>query len=186
MSKSVFSIIAGVIIIVGGYFLYNSMNKDNVNNENNSNVTGGDTKANISSTTVEAKSGKKMAFSQFLKNGGNYKCTVRQSFNEVEANGVVYVNDTRVSAEYDANVQGMQVKTNLIVKDDYTYSWSSVMPGTGIKVKVNKPDVPITSTAMSAQYGFNADMIGDYNCEAWTLDESKFTLPKGITFKEIK
>ncbi len=163
--------VAGLVVIVGGYFALTA-NKAPI----------GDGAAE--NTTAE-QSGKKMAFSEFIKKGEASKCTVTQNVNGTETNGVTYIGNGMIRGEYNMKVQGMNVDSTLIVRDGYTYSWSSMMPTTGFKVKVSGAAQGDANAAASGQYSFNAEQIGDYSCEPWTVDESKFAVPAGVTFREL-
>jgi hypothetical protein len=58
----------------------------------------------------------------------------------------------------------------------------------GFKVKIPDSANNVngnTNTDVQGTYSWNAEQIGDYNCEPWTVDQSKFELPKGITFTEL-
>lgn len=134
---------------------------------------------------TSAPTGKRMAFSEFIKQGGSYKCTVRQDVGGVQTEGTTYMSGGMIRGEYSTKVQGMDVNSTMIVRDGYTYSWTSMMPNTGFKVKVAANATGDTSAPTSGSYSFNAEQIGDYNCEAWTADASKFTLPSGVTFQEM-
>lgn len=76
----------------------------------------------------------------------------------------------------------------MIVKDNFTYTWSPLMAGKGFKAKVVEVvgGDAVVDTGTSGTYSFNATQIGDYDCVDWTVDESKFTLPSTVTFTEIK
>jgi hypothetical protein len=60
-----------------------------------------------------------------------------------------------------------------------------MMPTTGFKAKVIENVEPNTNAGMSGTYSFNASQIGEYDCEEWAGDQSKFTLPASVTFTEI-
>jgi len=132
-----------------------------------------------------AESGKKMAFAEFLKQGGSYKCTVNQSVAGTDTVGTTYIDGGRIRGEYSTQAQGMNIATTLIVRDGYSYTWTSMAPTIGFKAKVAESTAVNTGAAMSASYSWNAQQIGDYSCEAWSADEGKFTVPTNVTFKEI-
>lgn len=174
----VWGIIAAVVL-VGGYVAFKSDKSDATNNTNDVVVT-----ENSESNTMPAN-GKKMAFSQFVKQGGTYKCTVNQNVGGTETKGITYISGGMINGEYSTSVQGMNITSNVIVRDGYTYSWSSMMPGAGFKSKVVANTEANNNAGMSGTYSFNAEQIGDYSCEEWSGDQSKFNLPSGITFKEM-
>lgn len=169
-----------VAILVVGYFTYTSM----------SGVGGRDSKLigpPVNQDEVNGNTnttGKKMSFDSFLRQGGAYLCTVNQSVEGVESKGTVYVDGARTRGEFKTSVQGMSIDNIFVVKDGFSYSWSSMMPGKGYKVAVSGTGGSGGTT--SGQYSFNAEQIGDYNCEAWSVDSSKFALPSGVVFTEIK
>ncbi len=140
----------------------------------------------VSETTqAPAVSGKKMAFSEFIKQGGAYKCTVNQSVAGVDTVGTTYINGGLIRGEYKTQTQGISVTSSLIVRDGYTYSWTSMAPTMGFKAKVVESAAVNTGAAMSASYSWNAEQIGDYSCEAWSADASMFVLPSGVNFREV-
>ncbi len=135
--------------------------------------------------SAPTESGKKMAFADFLKQGGSYKCTVNQSIAGTDTVGTTYIDGGRIRGEYATQTAGMNIATNLIVRDGYSYTWTSMAPTAGFKAKVVENAAVNTGAAMSASYSWNAQQIGDYNCEAWSADEGKFTVPANVSFKEI-
>jgi hypothetical protein len=60
-----------------------------------------------------------------------------------------------------------------------------MMPTTGFKSEVSADAEGDGSAGTSGDYSFNADQIGDYDCQPWTVDNTKFTLPVGVTFQQI-
>lgn len=171
MSKIIVGLVVAALVAGGAYYFI-------------SNKGSGDAMV-PSNTDTSAPAGKKMAFSEFIKQGGSYKCTVNQSVGGVTSQGITYISGDMIRGEYKTNVQGMDVSSMMIVRDGYTYSWTSMMPNTGFKVKVAANATGDTSAAASGQYSFNAEQIGDYNCEAWTADASMFTVPTDVKFQEI-
>ncbi len=135
----------------------------------------------------DVSAGKKMAFADFVKEGGSYQCTVNQNVQNIETKGTVYISGERISGTFSTKTQGMNIDTNMIVRDGYTYTWSSMMQGMGVKIKATSPGAAGSNPGASASgtYSFNAEQIGDYDCKPWTANESVFTLPSGITFQAL-
>lgn len=166
------------VLVVGGYFAYQANKPEGVDriefpNEEKSEEQG----------KAPEQTGKKMAFSQFLKQGGAYKCEVNQDINGVETKGTTYINDGMVRGEYNTKIQGANVDSTFIVRDGFVYSWSSMLPNMGFKMKTDVNASGNAGASASGSYSWNAEQIGDYNCEPWTVDQSKFTVPTNITFK---
>ncbi len=150
MSKTLISVLVVGVIVVGGYF---SINKDK---------GGADTQKEVSTTGTETTdttkpetAGKKMAFSEFIKNGGSYKCTVNQNVNNTTTVGTTYIDGSMIRGEYNTKVSGMSIDSTMIVRDGYTYSWSSALPSMAFKAKV-VASTGDTSAPVSGTYSFNA------------------------------
>ncbi len=179
MSKTLISVLVVGVVVVGGYLALNK-NKVSTDTQKEASNTETDTK------TAEQPAGKKMAFSEFVKTGGSYKCEVKQYLSDMNNSGTVYINGGNISGEYTTVAEGRTIDTSFIMKDGYSYTWSSMFPSMGFKIKVNTSAAGANANASaSGTYSWNANQIGDYNCEAWTLDASKFALPANITFKDM-
>ena len=173
MSKTLISLVILGVVLVGGYFIISGKKDDNMEAVKNETVN---------EDQVADTSGKKMAFSEFIKQGGSYKCEVKQAMSDFENNGTVYINGTNIRGDFSTVAEGKAMDTTFISRDGYSYTWSSLMPSTGFKMKI-KTDA--SANADSQNYSWNAEQIGDYNCEAWTADESKFVIPTNINFKVV-
>jgi hypothetical protein len=189
MSKVAIWVLVGVIVVGGGYYALNSSKNDNTNTLENGVVVDKNQEDSTTNTEVTPEvtpSDKKMAFSQFIAtNKGSYECTVNQYVNDIASKGTVYMNQGLIRGDFNTKVSGISIDTSLIVRDGYTYTWSSALPGSGFKSKVVANGNANTNTGTSGQYSFNAEQIGDYDCKVWAFDESKFTLPVSITFREV-
>lgn len=179
MSKQAIASVLGVVVVlVVGYFAFGKTKSDGIQNSamQNGNSSG------VESTNPNAK---KMSFDAFLKQGGSYECTVVQNVSGVTSTGVVYVDGANVRGDFNSKVSGMSVDTTFLVKDGYSYTWSSALAGKGFKVKIENPG-GAGGTATSGSYSFDASRIGEYDCKSWTVDASKFALPTAVTFMDLK
>ncbi len=91
-----------------------------------------------------------------------------------------------IRGEYNTEAQGINIGTTMIVRDGYAYSWTSVAPNMGFKAKVVENVEANPNAGASGAYSWNVDQIGDYECNDWTADPSKFAVPTGVNFQEIK
>jgi hypothetical protein len=137
-------------------------------------------------TTALNSSNKKIAFSELVKQGGSYECTVKQAVSDMESDGVVFMDKDRLYGEFSTIAEGMKVDTTMIMKDGYTYTWSSMAPKNGFKIKIATNEIASNEVDASGTYRWSAEQIGDYYCEKWVVDESKFTVPTEIKFVEVK
>lgn len=134
----------------------------------------------------EAPTGKKKAFSEFLKDGGTYQCRVQQYAGDTDTQGTVYLHGGLIRGEYRTQAKGMDIDSTVVVRDGYAYAWSSAVAGTGFKSKINlDAQGNVESEQSAGSYSFNAEQIGDYDCQPWTADSSKFDVPSDITFREL-
>lgn len=181
----------GIVVVIGAiYWGISSMTGDDnlsaptaqqQTEKNNS-----DSSNTADANPAESKSAsKKEPFSDFVKKGGSYKCTVNQSVGGVNTSGTTYINNSMIRGEYSSQVQGMSINTFFIARDGFTYTWNSMMPTSGFKAKIVAPTEADSSASMSASYSFNAETIGDYDCSPWSVDMSKFTIPTSVTFQTI-
>lgn len=144
--------------------------------------------AEETSSTTEA-TGKKMAFSQFMKSdSGSYVCEVNQSVGDTQTKGTVYLDNGKVRGEFTVRALGQNSSVTTIIRDGYTYTWSSLAATVGFKVK-NSPEGDMTpvenATGTQATYQASFETIGDYSCTAQVVEESKFTIPGSVTFTEV-
>jgi len=173
MSKIILWVVVGAIVVFGGYSLINRDKASDTKLEQNQEEQG----ANV-------PEGKKMAFSQFVKqDGGSYKCEVKQYLSDMENSGTVYISAGKIQGEYSTIAEGKSMKTSFLLRDGYSYTWSDAFPTMGFKVKISQDAA--NNTGASGSYSWNADQIGDYNCETWVANDSQFALPTGITFTEV-
>ena len=170
MQKKLIILIILVAVVVGGYFVFGG-NKEVKNEE-------------LGDISEEQSSEKKMAFSQFLKQGGAYKCEVKQSMSDFENSGTMYVNGQTLRGEFSTVAEGVKMDSSFISRDGYTYTWSSMTPGMGFKIKA-EAETSNEGADVNETYAWSAEQIGDYNCKNWVVDASKFEIPKDITFQEI-
>lgn len=149
-------------------------------NASTSEMTNG-TSTNTSSTTDTKPSGKKMAFTEFMKQGGSYKCDVTQTVANMTTSGKVFMHDALVRAEFSTSVAGQSLNTTMIARDGYMYSWTSMTPNKGYKTKISQSGDTGTANP-SATYTWNGSQVGDYTCEVWKADDALFEIPKTVTF----
>jgi hypothetical protein len=172
MKKNLIIVIIILAAAAGGYLL---TQKDS------------DVSTNPEVSVSQTPTGKKMSFSSFLENDkGSYKCVVNQDVQGIESLGLVYISNGKVRGDFSTSVQGMSIDTSFIVKDGYSYAWNSLTKN-GFKFKASGDKGQVNpGTSTSGTYSWNAEQIGDYDCQDWNEDSSVFALPTNITFSETK
>lgn len=165
-------IVLGLLVVgAGGYFFMKS------------DSTPGDSSAESADESMEADD-RKMAFGDFVRQGGSYKCEISQTSEGSSTEGIAYIDGGKVRGEYVTQTQGLSMTSHVLVRDDYAYTWTSLAPSMGFKARVVEDATPDTSTETSDSYSFD-DSVGDYDCDPWAADSSVFALPTGVTFTEI-
>lgn len=177
MSKTIISVLVVGVVVVGGYFALTNKKAEAPKEEEKTEVT----------NRPSDKNDKKIPFSEFVKQGGSYKCEVKQVVGNMENSGTVYINGKNIRGEYTSLVAGKTIDTSFMMKDGYSYTWSSMMPNMGFKMEIpNVESKTDTSGSPSGTYSWNANQIGEYNCEPWTLNAAIFELPANVKFQEMK
>ena len=164
MNKTLMWVLVGVVVVAGGFYILKGDKSE-------------------PTETVQEETGKKMAFSEFIKQGGSYKCEVKQSMDDFNTGGTVYISGGNIRGDFNTVAEGQTAQTSFILKDGFTYNWSSLAPNMGVKVPVA---VDSETTVNSEVYSWSANQIGDYDCEPWVADASMFIVPTNINFTLIE
>jgi len=186
MNNKTIAVVLGVILVFGGVYLGFSKMKGSEGVKNPAMENGNDSGVETTSPDAQAETGKKMAFGEFMKQGGSYTCTVIQSVGGMDSAGIIYISGSLVRGDFNTSIQGMNLDNSFLLKDNYTYTWSSAMGGQGFQTKVTELQQTGEAPKASGQYSFNSEQIGDYECKNWNADNSKFALPVGIKFTLVK
>ena len=143
------------------------------------------TATTTASSSLEKISDKKIAFTEFMKKGGAYKCTVLQTVATMTSKGTVYIHDKLIKGNFSTSIQGQTIDANMIIRDGYSYSWTSMQADKGFKTKIvdQTGDIKVKP---SSTYSWNGEQIGEYDCQTWTADDSVFELPKSVIFSIVQ
>lgn len=135
--------------------------------------------------TVKSE-GKKMSFASFIEQGdGSYKCSVSQYLSDMDNKGTVYIDSGRIKGSFSTIAEGKTIDTSFVIRDGYSYAWSSAAPNFGVKSPVKKPMSEGSSADMSGSYSWNAEQIGEYDCQPWAPDDAMFVVPSNIKFTAL-
>jgi len=189
ISAKAIAIIVGAIVVVGGGALIISHKSNSAAGTSVENAA-----MTASSTSPAAQSsGKKIPFADMVKQGGSYQCTVHQAVAGFNSTSMVYISNGMMSVHIDQTVQGKAINTTFIQRDGYDYTWTSYAPTMGFKVPVsvvtdanaNAKAAMSAGGAASGSFSWNANQVGDYDCQPWSPDASKFALPSSVKFTEM-
>lgn len=104
------------------------------------------------------------------------------SFNTVLINGAdyhgtFYMGGGNLRGYFSGTENNRNILTDVLMTDGEIYAWPD-KSANGIKAKVSFDKL----SSLSAQ---KTERSIDYKCEPWILDDSKFKLPKNVTFTDM-
>jgi hypothetical protein len=183
MSKHIYTMLIGVVIIFAGIFLIIKKSANNVAvtpNEQTQVITD----SNSPDYQPDDANDRKMAFKYLLAQNGTYECTATYTTQGIESQGTVWMDAGKQRGDFNTTVAGKNITGSFLVRDGSTYTWSSLSTK-GYQAKHVTTDGANTGTA-AGTYTWDPDGIGEYDCKEWKADQSKFSLPAGITFETAK
>lgn len=129
----------------------------------------------------------KYSIEEIMSLGKSYECTFLKEDATSQVSGKVFTDGKQVYGEFNINTQiiNQNFQSFLVIKDDMTYTWTSLQ-GVGYKAPVVRSATVNASPSEQAQIVGTQDQV-DYTCNPWTnVDNSKFEIPKNITFTDLK
>jgi hypothetical protein len=137
-------------------------------------------------TQTEQNSQNPSTLKELLTSSITRQCSFKESSDDVDTTGVVYVAGGKMRGDYD-NVQGGKTaKMHMLVMNNYTYIWTDGQTK-GYKMLFNPESTSETSSpsASTNQEQVDLDRKIDVNCSTWVADGTVFELPGGIEFMDI-
>ncbi len=177
--------IVAVLAIGGGVYVSkknaakNAELEDNLETQANANA---DANANANANLgINASANAKGSLRSLLGLAKNQMCTFTSTAGGLDSIGTVYVSSTgEMRGDFKTETStSSTVESHMIVKGGTSYVWSGTQ---GAKMDVSATN----STAAGAKQSVDMDSQVDYKCSDWTVDSSKFTLPTGINFIDLK
>lgn len=174
-------VLLGLILVTGAVLIIKGEPKDEVVVE--------DTQTTEAETPAPAENKKfEGSTAELIARGGDHVCTFDQTVENSRSTGTVYISNGKMRGDFKSDVSAsgtnMSVESHMISDGEFMYTWSSMMP-TGFKMAVVQ-NTTADGTTPTSQQMFDANMKLSYDCDPWTTDVSKFTLPSAVTFTEIK
>lgn len=120
-----------------------------------------------------------MTAEELLASGRNLSCTYTFQSGNAESSGVVFVANGKMRGDFETVSDGQTWKSHAIIRDNTSHIWVDGM-AEGFKSAFSGA---VTTGGGNAAPDINSKL--DYDCAAWMPDESKFTLPAGVTFREV-
>ena len=112
--------------------------------------------------------------------GVSQQCAFSQTVDNSSTSGTVFVGMGKMRGDFVSVASGQTVNAHMIADGQYTYTWIDGI-AMGFKMSLDQT-APASGTGANQTGSPDLNQKLDYNCSAWTLDASKFTLPAGVTF----
>lgn len=126
------------------------------------------------------------------------QCTYSYASGEDSTEGTFYVDSKRVRADMTSTIQdGSENKTHMIQDGEKMYVWDDSSPENGYMMTIPDNFDEMTDEAMKTDETiptapeaeqkemFDTTYEGEYNCNAWKVDESYFVPPTDVNFTDF-
>ena len=171
-------IVAAIVVVGGGAYV--AMNPEIITS-----ITGGS--AEEGEEMMENEEGENASvgntFANLVALGQSVTCTFSHDDGAGNrSSGTVYMTGgaTQMRGDFTVEASGTApVETFMVRTGGYTYMWSDASPQ-GIKSQVVN-EAELTSDDQNG--GIDEDT--EFSCQAWNVDNSKFSLPSGIQFTDM-
>ena len=178
MNTKLVAIAVAVIILVGagGFLLYNKSKTNTSPSTQPSTSSSGSAKTEMM--------GGSSTLSDLFSGGKTQKCTFDvKGTTGGSTNGTVYVSGDKAYGNFAiTDSSGKASNTYMIRNNDTFYIWGSSLP-TGIKMTMSLSD--LASKTQGAQYSnMDVNQKLNYNCSAWSVDNTLFTPPTTVKFTD--
>ncbi|OGG58491.1 hypothetical protein A2765_02040 [Candidatus Kaiserbacteria bacterium RIFCSPHIGHO2_01_FULL_56_24] len=117
---------------------------------------------------------------QLMARSGSWQCEYAADVGGTSVKGTTYISGGKIRSDILTTIPqlGRNVDMHMILLGNTAYTWNSMSPQ-GMKITMNNGQANAGAgeqawAQFNQQYG--------YMCKSWATDESKFTLPSGITF----
>lgn len=184
MNKKTLMIVGAVILVVavaGGVFF---MSKDDTNDNSSQDSQTNQKSSEQTQNTEQSQTEQGNLFS--IASGGKaQQCEMNYSGTNGSGTGKMYTDGKgRGLMTIDIKTEkGNTGQSNTLVTADKVYSWTTANGQTFgfVADKSKYTSSSSTSSASSADPNQKFDM----NCQAWTIDESKLTVPSNVNFTAL-
>ena len=100
--------------------------------------------------------------------------------------GTLYISGSKLAENVQMTSSDKKIGTqnmNLISDGTYMYSYDTTKKLPGMKFKIDQ--TAPTGTAANTQNGVDMDKKVDMKCSPWTVDSTKFAIPKDVQFTDL-
>lgn len=180
MNKTIAVVLGVIVLAVGVYFFMSTPAAGPVVEDGTVSDTSGEEETSV-------RSSGEGTFAEVLALGENITCDFTYTDPETggETEGTVFVAGERVRGDFAMTQEGEEYSFNTIQDGEYGYTWGSgPMGAMAMKFALQKDDT-VASTEESSQDPFETDARVTYECDRWSVDESKFVPPADVEFQDF-
>jgi hypothetical protein len=178
MSKKLIITIVVFVLLLGGaaaaYFVSN-------NNDNNQ-------QAENTENTSQTTSGDQTSLKSLLAQNRNLTCSYSGTDGSGNQNsGTVYIAGERVRGNFVlVYPDGKQYKSNMIQDGTYMYLWEDgSVEGFRYDISKFRGEDDANKDDSPQNQGIDQDQQFNFDCQNWTVDESKFQVPANVNFADF-
>ena len=181
--------IVAVLAVGGGAYVITKNKQAKVDIEAEGNLetqanSNADANANVNANLgVNANINAKGSLRSLLGLGQSTVCTFSSTAGGTSSSGTVYIASSgSMRGDFSSQTSSGAQASSMIVKDGYSYVWSGSQ---GVKMNVESNASANSGASAQTKQSVDLDSQVDYDCKAWTVDQSKFTLPSTVDFVDI-
>jgi len=118
-----------------------------------------------------------------LQSDESMQCNFNYDDKENSTAGVIYIHNQRLRADISTLIDGVDSDISMVRKDNLNYIWGSPFPqNKGLMFETDLEDL---ETNEQFQNYFDAEKQINYNCSAWTVEETAFETPDDVEFSDL-
>lgn len=173
MNKSILVVVAVLIILALGGFLF--MNNKSTNTGSQVSPTKSTPQENTTKKTNEQKSLKDL-FSLGVAQECSYK-------DEMGNGGVVYMTNGKMRGDFSSVTKDQTIKSHMVTDGKTSYIW---MDNQAMGFKMSMEAAGQTSPdKINTQGSVDINKKGNFSCKPWVVSSSLFELPSNIKFTDL-
>jgi hypothetical protein len=116
-----------------------------------------------------------------VSGGKTVNCQV--TYPDNKGTGSIFVADKKFAGDFDMKgADGKETSAHVISDGVDMYVWSSGLP---MGIKMSLAAAKNAAQNPQANQSFNVNQEVNFNCNSWTPDTSKFTVPTNIQFRDM-
>lgn len=114
--------------------------------------------------------------------GKNVVCEINMG--DQGGSGTTYVSGNKLRGDFTVQIENNPMATHMVSDGEYLYMWTDgSTQGTKFKIDPETQKKVATSSGQASVTDFEKEV--DLKCTAWTIDNSKFTVPTDVKFTDL-